>query len=58
VSPVCGICMELGKASIESLPGGLGGVGRGRAPTAETGGVEYRLRCSLADRLIVVGKPL
>ena len=27
-------------------------------PTAETGGIEYRSRRSLADRLVVAGKPL
>jgi hypothetical protein len=27
-------------------------------PTAETGGIEYRLRRSLADRLVVAMKPL
>ena len=27
-------------------------------PTAETGGIEYRLRRSLADRLVLAGKPL
>ena len=31
---------------------------RGSVPTAETGGIEYRLRRSLADRLVVAGKPL
>ena len=31
---------------------------RGSVPTAETGGIEYRLRRSLADRLVLAGKPL
>ena len=31
---------------------------RGSVPTAETGGIEYRWRRSLADRLVVAGKPL
>ena len=33
-------------------------VARGSVPTAETGGIEYRLRRSLADRLVVAAKPL
>ena len=31
---------------------------RGSVPTAETGGIEYRLRRSLADRLVVAVKLL
>jgi hypothetical protein len=31
---------------------------RGSVPTAETGGIEYRLRRSLADRLVLAVKPL
>ena len=58
VSPVCGICTEHGKVDIEGLLGGLVSGGRGSALTVEAGGVEYRLRCSLADRLVVVEKPL
>jgi hypothetical protein len=50
--------MEHGKANTESLPGGLVSGGRGSALTVEAGGVEYWLRCSLADRLVVVEKPL
>lgn len=49
VSPVCGICTERGKADREGLPGGLVPGRGGRASTAETGGVEYRLRGPLAD---------
>ena len=31
---------------------------RGSVPTADTGGMEYRLRRSLADRLVLAAKPL
>ena len=56
---VCGSCTEREKASVETVVWGRWPqVARGSVPTAETGGTEYRLRRSLADRLVVVVKLL
>jgi hypothetical protein len=61
VSLVCGSCTEREKASVESGRPGLRvstTAARGSVPTAETGGIEYRLRRSLADRLVLAVKLL
>jgi hypothetical protein len=60
VSLVCGSCAEREKASGRNgCPGAqVLRAARGSVPTAETGGIEYRLRRSLADRPVVAGKPL
>ena len=58
MSLVCGSCAEREKASAEMAVRACGsfGVARGSVPTAETGGIEYRSRRSLADRLVVAVK--
>src|SRR5215213_4349604 len=48
---------EREKASVETATEGVV-VARRRVPTAETGGIEYRSRRSLADRPVVAVKPL
>ena len=54
MSLVCGSCTEREKASVEVASGVVGPeVARGSVPTAETGGIEYRSRRSLADRPVV-----
>ena len=61
MSLVCGSCTEREKASDEN---GVRGrrpsdrSARGSVPTAETGGIEYRSRRSLADRLVLAVKLL
>ena len=56
---VCGSCMEREKASVDmAARGGRPRVARGSVPTAETGGIEYQWRRSLADRLVVAVKLL
>jgi hypothetical protein len=53
---VCGSCTEREKASAGTAVRACGSVrraARGSVPTAETGGIEYRLRRSLADRLVL-----
>jgi hypothetical protein len=57
---VCGSCMEREKASVGTVVLGLLAprVARGSVPTAETGGIEYRWRRSLADRPVVAVKLL
>jgi hypothetical protein len=60
-SLVCGSCTELGKAGADTAHSRtkvVSGWVRGSAPTADTGGVEYRRGTWLADRLVVVLKPL
>ena len=61
MSLVCGSCTEREKASDERGVRGRGpvdGSARGSVPTAETGGIEYRSRRSLADRLVLAVKLL
>ena len=61
VSLVCGSCTEREKASVDSGRPGLRSVrraARGSVSTAETGGIEYQSRRSLADRLVLAVKPL
>jgi hypothetical protein len=59
VSPVCGSCMEREKASVDTASGIAGPRGRERERAeAATEGIEYRLRRSPADRLVVAMKPL
>jgi len=55
VSLVCGSCAEREKASGRNgCPGAQAlRAARGSVPTAETGGIEYRLRRLLADRPVV-----
>jgi hypothetical protein len=55
VSLVCGSCTEREKASVDTA---ARWVARGSVPTAETGGIEYQSRRSLADRPVVAEKPL
>jgi hypothetical protein len=56
---VFGSCTEREKASVDTAAwGGKLRVARGSVPTAETGGIEYRSRRSLADRPVVVAKLL
>src|SRR5436190_12043532 len=55
---VCGSCTEREKASVDMAARGVLWVARGSVPTAETGGIEYRSRRSLADRPVVVVKLL
>jgi hypothetical protein len=55
-SPVCGSCMERGKACHDTAACRLGG--ERERPEAETVGTEYRRVGALADRLVVVVKPL
>ncbi len=58
---VCGSGTEREKASVESGRPGLRvsrRAARGSVPTAETGGIEYRSRRSLADRLVLAVKLL
>ena len=57
VSLVCGSCTEREKASVETATEVVM-VARGSVPTAETEGIEYRSRRSLADRPVVAVKPL
>ena len=57
MSLVCGSCTEREKASVETAVRGCGStVGERERAKAETGGTEYRLRRSLADRLVVAVK--
>jgi hypothetical protein len=59
VSLVCGSCTEREKASVESVVRGRRPQGRERERAeAETEGIEYRSRRSLADRLVVAMKHL
>jgi len=54
---VCGSCMEREKASVETVVRGRRPQGRERERAeAETVGIEYRSRRSLADRLVVAVK--
>jgi hypothetical protein len=47
------------KASVDTATGSRASkVARGSVPTADTGGIEYQSRRSLADRLVVAEKPL
>jgi len=55
VSLVCGSCTEREKASVETA---TEVVARGSLSTAETEGIEYQSRRSLADRPVVAVKPL
>ena len=57
MSLVCGSCTEREKASVETATEVVM-VARGSVPTAETEGIEYRSRRSLADRLVLAVKPL
>jgi hypothetical protein len=59
VSLVCGSCTEREKASVEMASGVAGPEGRERERAeAETEGIEYRSRRSLADRPVVAVKLL
>jgi len=59
VSLVCGSCTEREKASVDTASGVAGPEGRERERAeAETEGIEYRSRRSLADRLVVAVKLL
>jgi hypothetical protein len=58
---VCGSCMEREKASVLKRPSGPAGQftgGERERAEAETRGIEYRLRRSLADRPVVAVKSL
>jgi hypothetical protein len=56
---VCGSCAEREKASVDTASGVVGPQGRERERAeAVTGGIEYQLRRSLADRLVLAVKPL
>ena len=57
MSLVCGSCTEREKASVETATEVVV-VARGSLPTAETEGIEYQSRRSLADRPVVAVKPL
>ena len=58
MSLVCGSCTEREKASVETASGVAGPRGRERERAeAETEGIEYRSRRSLADRPVVAVKP-
>ena len=57
MSLVCGSCTEREKASVETATEVVM-VARGSVPTAETEGIEYRSRRSLADRLVLAVKLL
>jgi len=59
VSLVCGSCTEREKASVDTASGVVGPQGRERERAeAETEGIEYRSRGSLADRSVVAVKRL
>ena len=59
VSLVCGSGTEREKASVDRRPGSQAlKVARGSVPRQRTGGAEYRLRRSLADRPVVAVKLL
>ena len=59
MSLVCGSCTEREKASVDTASGVAGPEGRERERAeAETEGIEYRSRRSLADRPVVAEKPL